>query len=197
VIATHSLRKNRRRRRRTRRCPRPRRESTHGSSTATRTACDSRLESPRTTRHRALRQSDPTPPRHERRGACPHARDRARLYDGHSHPFSSQTVKGWHARPGKETVSSRLLQQPARSPSGTGRAAFPHQPTSTRLNRCREPSQTNTGTPKVTTTNSSAVDRTRTPHCHWHLCVSRRARQRPAHDPGRRNAPWSFADPSR
>ena len=32
--------------------------------------------------------------------------DRARLYDGHGHPFSVQVVKGWHARPGKETVTT-------------------------------------------------------------------------------------------
>jgi hypothetical protein len=53
------------------------------------------------------------------------ARDGARhLYDGHRHPFLLVMVKGWHARPGKETVTSRLLVQPARSPSGTGRAAL-------------------------------------------------------------------------
>ena len=34
--------------------------------------------------------------------------DRARLYDGHGHPFSVQVVKGWHARPGKETVTIGL-----------------------------------------------------------------------------------------
>jgi hypothetical protein len=35
-------------------------------------------------------------------------RDRARdLYHGHRHPFSAQDVKGWHARPGKETVIPR------------------------------------------------------------------------------------------
>ena len=33
------------------------------------------------------------------------AGDRTRLYDGHGHPFSVQVVKGWHARPGKETVT--------------------------------------------------------------------------------------------
>ena len=48
--------------------------------------------------------------------------DRARLYDGHRHPFSVQVVKGWHARPGKETVTIGLRQQTDRSPSGTGRA---------------------------------------------------------------------------
>src|SRR5262249_49328603 len=30
------------------------------------------------------------------------------FYDGHRHPFSAQDVKGWHARPGKETVTSPL-----------------------------------------------------------------------------------------
>ena len=39
-------------------------------------------------------------------------------------PSLVEQVKGWHARPGKETVTSRLLAQPARSPSGTGRASF-------------------------------------------------------------------------
>ena len=49
--------------------------------------------------------------------------DRARLYDdGHRHPFSVEVVKGWHARPGKETVTIGLRQQADRSPSGTGRA---------------------------------------------------------------------------
>jgi hypothetical protein len=33
-----------------------------------------------------------------------------RIYDGHSHPFSLQVVKGCHARPGKETVASTLRQ---------------------------------------------------------------------------------------
>ena len=49
--------------------------------------------------------------------------DRARLYDdGHRHPFLVQLIKGWHARPGKETVTIGLRQQADRSPSGTGRA---------------------------------------------------------------------------
>ena len=30
------------------------------------------------------------------------------LYDGHRHPFCLQSCKGWHARPGKETVTSTL-----------------------------------------------------------------------------------------
>jgi hypothetical protein len=37
------------------------------------------------------------------------ARDRARcLYDGHCHPFCFNGFKGWHARPGKETVTNLL-----------------------------------------------------------------------------------------
>ena len=53
------------------------------------------------------------------------ARDRARdFYDGHAIPSLVEVVKGWHARPGRETVSSLLLAQRARSPSGTGRASF-------------------------------------------------------------------------
>ena len=52
------------------------------------------------------------------------ARDQARrLYDGHAIPFLFEVV-GWHARPAKETVSSKLFPQPARPPSGTGRATF-------------------------------------------------------------------------
>ena len=31
------------------------------------------------------------------------------LYDGHRHPFCSNGFKGWHARPGKETVTSRCV----------------------------------------------------------------------------------------
>ena len=52
-------------------------------------------------------------------------RNRARaLYDGHRHPFCLKRFKGWHARPGKETVTINLLLQEDRSPSGTGRAQF-------------------------------------------------------------------------
>ena len=51
------------------------------------------------------------------------ASDLTRLYDdGHRHPFLFKLVKGWHARPGKETVTIGLRQQADRSPSGTGRA---------------------------------------------------------------------------
>jgi hypothetical protein len=57
-------------------------------------------------------------------------RDRARrLYDDHAIPFLFEVV-GWHARPAKETVSSQLFPQPARSPSGTGRATFESPPPS-------------------------------------------------------------------
>ena len=63
------------------------------------------------------------------------AGDRARLYDGHRHPFSVQVVKGWHARPGKETVTIGLRQQTDRSPSGTGRAhVCAHDPIDRHLN---------------------------------------------------------------
>ena len=63
------------------------------------------------------------------------ADDRTRLYDGHSHPFSVQVVKGWHARPGKETVTIGLRQQTDRSPSGTGRAhVCTHDPIDKHLN---------------------------------------------------------------
>jgi hypothetical protein len=37
-------------------------------------------------------------------------------------PSLLNVVKGWHARPGKETVTIGLRQQADRSPSGTGRA---------------------------------------------------------------------------
>ena len=54
------------------------------------------------------------------------ARHRARaLYDGHVIPLLFEWLKGWHARPGKETVAIGLLQQADQPPSGTGRAAFP------------------------------------------------------------------------
>lgn len=53
------------------------------------------------------------------------ARHRTRgLYDGHRHPFFSKVVKGWHARPGNETVTIDLFEQADQSPSGTGRAQF-------------------------------------------------------------------------
>ena len=68
--------------------------------------------------------------------------DRARrIYDGHRHPFLSSTVEGWHARPGKETVSRRLFAQPARSPSGTGHAQFQHRP----IDRRSHQTSTSTG----------------------------------------------------
>jgi hypothetical protein len=34
-------------------------------------------------------------------------------------------MKGWHARPGKETVTEELLPQRLESPSGTGRVVTP------------------------------------------------------------------------
>ena len=66
-------------------------------------------------------------------------RHRARaLYDGHRHPFSVQVVKGWHARPGTETVAIDLLAQADQSPSGTGRAQsrLAHQSTGTSRTWC-------------------------------------------------------------
>lgn len=55
------------------------------------------------------------------------ARHRARaLYDGHVIPLLFEWLKGWHARPAKETVAIGLLQQADQPPSGTGRAAFRH-----------------------------------------------------------------------
>ena len=51
------------------------------------------------------------------------AGDRARLYEMViAIPSLFKLVKGWHARPGKETVTIGLRQQADRSPSGTGRA---------------------------------------------------------------------------
>ena len=44
-------------------------------------------------------------------------------------------VKGWHARPVKETVSIHLRQQADRSPSGTGRAAYDLRAVDSRLRR--------------------------------------------------------------
>ena len=46
--------------------------------------------------------------------------DRARLYDGHRHPFSLQVVKGWHARPGKETVTIGCANRPIDHPPERG-----------------------------------------------------------------------------
>src|SRR5450631_76386 len=37
-------------------------------------------------------------------------------------------VEGWHARPGKETVTEELLPQHLESPSGTGRVVTPMKP---------------------------------------------------------------------
>jgi hypothetical protein len=90
----------------------------------------------------------------------PRYRARA-LYDGHCHPFLSQWFKGWHARPGKETVSSPLLAQLARSPSRTGRASFqPHGPADKHLNHLgTTTSQTRPQEPlNVATTSAELVD---------------------------------------
>ena len=83
------------------------------------------------------------------------------LYDGHCHPFLSKRFKGWHARPGKETVSSPLLAQLARSPSRTGRASFqPHGPADKHLNQLgTTTSQTRPQEPvNVATTRHKLVD---------------------------------------
>src|SRR5206468_9589942 len=55
----------------------------------------------------------------------------------------SQTVKGWHARPGKETVTINLFVQEDRSPSGTGRAQFETHALTRKPNR-NVPGTTNT-----------------------------------------------------
>jgi hypothetical protein len=76
-------------------------------------------------------------------------------------PSSLNGSRGWHARPGKETVSSPLLAQLARSPSKTGRASFqPHGPADKHLN---QPDTTTSRTrPRepvhVATTNHNLVD---------------------------------------
>ena len=91
---------------------------------------------------------------------APRHRVRA-LYDGHCHPFLSQRFKGWHARPGNETVASLLLAQLARSPSRTGRASFQHGgPADKHLNQLgTTTSQTRPREPvNVATTNHKLVD---------------------------------------
>ena len=85
----------------------------------------SRPASSRTTRHPTRRRSRRPPLQHERPRACPlHPSPGACSLRWSSPSLLSQTVKGWHARPGKETVTSTLLEQRTRSPSGTGRAQF-------------------------------------------------------------------------
>ena len=60
------------------------------------------------------------------------AGDRARLYDGHGHPFSVQVVKGWHARPGKETVTIGLRPtDPIDHPPERGVPISAHRPADT------------------------------------------------------------------
>ena len=57
------------------------------------------------------------------------ARHRARgLYDGHRHPFSAQRIKGWHARPAKETVSSTLVSTASSVTLRNGACPIPTQP---------------------------------------------------------------------
>src|SRR3954451_12431920 len=89
-------------------------------------------------------------------------RDRARaLYDGHRHPFcSSKRFKGWHARPGKETVTSTLRQQRTRSPSGTGRAQFRTHTNDQRASDPNVPVTTNTTVdPPILTGSYGAAER--------------------------------------
>ena len=61
-------------------------------------------------------------------------------------PSLFKLVKGWHARPGKETVTIGLRQQADRSPSGTGRAhVAPTAPVDRHLH-CSMPPISQTGT---------------------------------------------------
>lgn len=48
------------------------------------------------------------------------AGDRARLYDGHSQPFSVHVVKGWHARPEGDR-DDRAAPSATRPPTRTER----------------------------------------------------------------------------
>ena len=101
------------------------------------------------------------------------ASDQTRLYDGHRHPFSVQVVKGWHARPGKETVTIGLRQQADRSPSGTGRAHVCADARSTGISTCSMPPISQTGTvepPTVATHNNQWWTPSRGHlNTHWHL----------------------------
>src|ERR687897_138431 len=86
------------------------------------------------------------------------ARDRARLYDGHCHPFSVQGGEGWHARPAKEdrvepaalTAGSVTLRNGACHFSGLPRPSrqAPNEP------RCRNHSQTRPQEPLTVATRS-------------------------------------------
>src|SRR3954451_7413441 len=72
----------------------------------------------------------------------------------------SQTVKGWHARPGKETVTSTLLEQRTRSPSGTGRAQFRTHANDQRSSDPNVPVTTNTTVdPPILTGSYGAAER--------------------------------------
>jgi hypothetical protein len=80
------------------------------------------------------------------------------FYDGHLPSLLSQTVKGWHARPGKETVTINLLLQEDRSPSGTGRAQFRTRA----INATRAPRNVTDPSTTVVDTNELAPT-----HTHW------------------------------
>ncbi len=98
-------------RRRRRRCPRPRPAPGHRSRPASHAGPGSRRcrRERLDTQHTAIGVQRRRDMHIEVRIHT--ARDRARaLYDGHRHPFSLQLVKGWHARPGKETVNDHAVR---------------------------------------------------------------------------------------
>src|ERR687897_1363439 len=121
------------------------------------------------------------------------ARDRARLYDGHCHPFSVQSGEGWHARPAKEdrvepaalTAGSVTLRNGACHFSGLPRPSrqAPNEP------RCRNHSQTRPQEPLTVATRSrQLVDLD-----HRHTAVSRadmRGRARPRGPRRKNHAPY-------
>src|SRR6266850_3622745 len=89
--------------------PRPARpDRTNPTTTTTR---DSRPASSETTSRPTIRQPNRPPQRHAHRDAYPHhRRPGAHLLRWSSAiPSLVEQVKGWHARPGKETVTSTLL----------------------------------------------------------------------------------------
>jgi hypothetical protein len=93
-------------------------------------------------------------------------------------PSLSKLVKGWHARPGKETVTIGLREQTDRSPSGTGRAHIaPTTPLDRHLNNLEAPtSQTEAaGAPTVATLAEPVVDHHQYAHLHthWAFCSGR------------------------